>query len=47
MMSATPGATIPSGDEELAKFQAKFEASPETDEHGRVKRPAPANGATE
>ena len=45
MMSATPGATIPSGDEELAKFQAKFEASPEVDEHGRVKRPAPANGA--
>ena len=45
MMSATPGATIPSGDEELAKFQAKFEASPEVDEHGRVKRPAPTNGA--
>ena len=45
MMSATPGATIPSGDEELAKFQAKFEASPEVDEHGRVKRPASTNGA--
>ena len=42
MMSATPGATIPSGDEELAKFQAKFEASPDLDEHGRVKR-APAS----
>ena len=45
MMSATPGATIPSGDEELAKFQAKFEVSPDLDEHGRVKRPASANGA--
>ena len=45
MMSATPGAAIPSGDEELAKFQAKFEASPELDEHGRVKRPATTNGA--